>query len=374
MATQATILVVDDDAGVANTLREILEEAGFGVTTAGSGREALSALERFHPQLVISDIRMPDMDGYGLYAEVRARPQYVGLPFIFLTGLGGEDDIREGRKLGVDDYLVKPVREADLLAAVRGRLERRAQLEAALERQLDEVKGSILATLNHEFRTPLTYLTGYAEMLRESAPEGEGGLLRQSVDGVLEGAKRLRGLVEDLLMLVDLQSGMAQRVFDRERGLVNGLPALLRAALAEEESRAELRGIRLVADIPSELPPFRGHPELLSQAVSRLLDNAIKFSKKAGGRVGLSARPIARHVVIEVADEGIGMPAEELGKISAMFYQIDRARMEQQGSGSGLTIVQGIVTMHGGALTVTSEVGVGSTFRIDLPRIASQQG
>jgi signal transduction histidine kinase len=372
MTTQANILVVDDDAAVVDTLREMLEEAGFRVTTAGSGREALSVLERFTPELVISDIRMPEMDGYRLYAEVRARPQYVGLPFIFLTGLGGEADIREGRKLGVDDYLVKPVREADLLAAVRGRLERRAQLEAALERQLDEVKRSILATLNHEFRTPLTYLTGYAEMLRESAPEGEGGLLRQSVDGILEGAKRLRRLVEDLLMLVDLQSGMAQRVFERERRVVEDLPALLRAAVAEEESPAAARGVRLVADVPSALPSIRGHPELLSQAVGRLLDNAIKFSKKEGGRVTLSSRAIARHVVIEVADDGIGMPAKELGKISAMFYQIDRGRMEQQGSGSGLTIVEGIVAMHGGALTVTSELGVGSTFRIDLPRSSSE--
>jgi signal transduction histidine kinase len=371
MATQSSILVVDDDAAVVDTLREILEEAGYRVTTAGSGRQALTALERFTPQLVVSDIRMPEMDGYRLYAEVRARPQYVGLPFIFLSGLGGEADIREGRKMGVDDYLVKPVGEADLLAAVRGRLERRAQLEGALERQLDEVKRSILSTLNHEFRTPLTYLTGYAEMLRESAPEGE--LLRQSVDGVLEGAKRLRGLVEDLLMLVDLQSGMAQRVFEREKRLVEDLPGILRAALAEEEPRASARGVRLAAEIPSELPAFHGHRELLSQAVTRLLDNAIKFSKKEGGRVVLSAKAIARHVAIAVADEGIGMPAEELGKISSMFYQIDRARMEQQGSGSGLTIVQGIVTMHGGTLTVTSEVGVGSTFRIDLPRSSSEE-
>ena len=110
-----------------------------------------------------------------------------------------------------------------------------------------------------------------------------------------------------------------------------------------------------------------GQSELLLNAVSRLLDNAIKFSKKEGGTVTLSARPGGRGVVVEVKDEGIGMPEAELERIAEMFYQIDRATFEQRGSGVGLTIVSGIVTLHGGELVVESELGQGSTARLDLP-------
>src|SRR6185295_2111824 len=97
--------------------------------------------------------------------------------------------------------------------------------------------------------------------------------------------------------------------------------------------------------------------ELLLSAISRLVDNSIKFSKKARGEVVVSARPGGRGVVLEVRDTGIGMPAEELGRISEMFYQIDRATLEQRGSGVGLTIARGIVSLHGGELTVESEMG-----------------
>jgi signal transduction histidine kinase len=107
--------------------------------------------------------------------------------------------------------------------------------------------------------------------------------------------------------------------------------------------------------------------DYLSNAVRRLIDNAIKFSKKEGGKVYLSARSIEQRVFIQVRDEGVGIRTEELGKLFDMFHQIDRAKMEQQGSGSGLAIARSIAEMHGGSLSVESEYGVGSTFTIELP-------
>ena len=112
----------------------MLETAGFRVFTGRHGLEGLAVLEMARPHLVVSDISMPKMDGYRFYEAVRARPQGVSVPFIFLTGRGDEDEIREGRRLGVDDYLVKPVREADLLVAVRARLERRRRAGSAPRR------------------------------------------------------------------------------------------------------------------------------------------------------------------------------------------------------------------------------------------------
>ncbi|HEY6548997.1 MAG TPA: response regulator [Vicinamibacteria bacterium] len=362
-----TILVVEDDAAILDILKEMLETAGFRVATARHGLEGLAALEASRPHLVVSDISMPKMDGYRFYEAVRARPQGVSVPFIFLTGKGDEDEIREGRRLGVDDYLVKPVREADLLVAVRARLERSAALEALREEQVQDIKRTILRTLNHELRTPLTYLAGYAELLKELGPELSAEKIRLSVDGILAGSQRLVQLVEDLVLLVDLQTGAARATFERERRRIEDLPALLHSIVERDRPRAESRRVRLAAEVSGLLPAVTGQSDLLLNAVSRLVDNAIKFSKKEGGEVRLCARAGGRGVVVEVTDEGIGMPAEELERIAEMFYQIDRATLEQRGSGVGLTIVSGIVTLHGGELAVESELGKGSTARLDLP-------
>ena len=362
-----TILLVEDDPAVLDVVKEMLETAGFRVATGGNGLQGLAALATSRPDLVISDIFMPEMDGYRFYEAVRARSQWVSVPFIFLTGKGDDDEIREGRRLGVDDYLVKPVHEADLLVAVRARLDRHAALEALRDEQVQEVKRTILRTLNHELRTPLTYLAGYAELLKELGPELSAEKIRLSVDGILAGSQRLVQLVEDLVLLVDLQTGAARTTWERERRRIEDLPALLAQLIQREESRAKSRNVSMKAELPPLLPGVEGQSDLLLGAIARLLDNAIKFSKKEGGLVVLSARPGGQGVVVEVRDTGIGMPPEELDRISEMFYQIDRATFEQRGSGVGLTIVRGIVALHGGELTVESELGRGSTARVDLP-------
>jgi two-component system, sensor histidine kinase and response regulator len=351
-----TILVVEDEPALRELVREILETAGFRVATAANGRKGLEALARLTPHLVLSDIKMPLMDGYQFYRQVRSHPEWDAIPFVFLSSKGDSDDIREGKQLGVDDYVVKPFRSDDLLVAVRARLGRRAQLDAARERQVNEVKRAILGTLNHEFRTPLTWLAGYAELLKEGGEALNPEQLRTLMDGILAGSERLGRLVEDLVILVDLHSGAAHQRFERQRGVLEDLSGLLRDAVGRDTARAAARGVSLVAELPETLPPVVGDRELLGHAVSRLIDNGIKFSKREGG-----------NVTIEVRDEGVGIRAEELEKISEMFYQSDRRRLEQQGVGSGLTIARGIVTLHGGSLAVDSRLGQGTTSRITLP-------
>jgi DNA-binding response OmpR family regulator len=151
-----TILVVEDDPAMIEALRDILDLAGYGVVTARNGVEALAVLGQRLPDLIISDIQMPRMDGYQFYGQVRAHPDWVRVPFIFLTAKGQKADVRRGKMLGADDYLTKPFDEADLLVAVQAKLNRRAELDAAPGRQMCVLKRTIVTTLNHEFRTPRT--------------------------------------------------------------------------------------------------------------------------------------------------------------------------------------------------------------------------
>ena len=361
------ILIVEDDISLVAGVQDILELAGYQVATAANGLEGLAVLETFQPDLIVSDIMMPRMDGYRFFEAVRARPERLGLPFIFLTARGEKTDIRRGKQLGVDDYVTKPFEEEDLLVAIRAKLDRRAELEAAHDRQIGELKRTILTTLNHEFRTPLTYITTYTELLRTAGPEATADELMTYMRGLQSGSDRLRRLVEDFILLVEIQSGEAQETYLRRRELVVNLPQLLQAVLTRYAASAAKRGVLLNADLAAELPLLLADAEYLSSAISRLVDNGIKFAKREGGRVTLSARPDGERLLIQVKDDGIGMRAEEMDKIFDMFYQIDRSKMEQQGSGSGLAIARGLLNLHGGTLAVASEYGAGSTFTIELP-------
>ena len=359
------ILVVEDDNALLDGLRDILEFSGYEVMTGRNGYDGLACLEKRLPDLIVSDINMPRMDGYEFYGQVRAHPDWVSVPFIFLTAKGEKADVRRGKMLGADDYITKPFEEADLIVAVQAKLNRRAQLVSVQSRAISDLKRTILTTLNHEFRTPLTYISTYADMLRDDTISAED--FKNFMRGIQVGSERLRHLVEDFIFLVELQTGEAQETFDRRCAPLADLALLLRVALERSRAKAEARKVTLSEDLAQPLPTVRADREFLLDAVLRLLDNAIKFSRKSGGAVSVRAQPGGRGVLIHIVDEGIGMPTAELDKIFDVFYQIDRAKMEQQGSGSGLAIAQSIARMHGGDLSATSVLGQGSTFTLDLP-------
>ena len=153
-ASRTLIMVVDDQPEVLEALRMMLEEEGnYQVMVATNGRHALERLEaalkrkrqlgkasqKYVPDLIVSDISMPVMDGYDFYEKTRANPYLNHIPFIFLTAMQTEEDVRRGKELGVDDYLLKPIRTADLLASVRGRLRRVSQRRALVTQTMGEV-------------------------------------------------------------------------------------------------------------------------------------------------------------------------------------------------------------------------------------------
>lgn len=372
-APVARVLVVDDEEIVREVMLDTLARAGFEPVGARHGAEALARLEWDHVDLILSDVSMPVMDGYALYEAVRARPEWISTPFVFLTALGQQVRIRYAKELGVDDYLVKPVSAEDLLVSVRALLRRRERIEQAGAAHVAHVKETILTMLAHELRTPLTCVSGYAELLRDAARGDEAERLGVLADGMLKGVERLCRLAQDLFLLVELRSGEASRAFERGRQVVEDLRPVLWEALASREQEAARRRVELVQDLHGPLPPVLGDPRLLSDAVLRLIDNGIKFSKPEGGRVTLRARAEAESLVVSVEDEGVGIPAAELERISDLFYQVDRAVHEQQGTGSGLTLARAIVLMHGGTLAARSEPGVGSEFTLTLP-VAVREG
>jgi two-component system, sensor histidine kinase and response regulator len=359
------ILVVEDDRAMSTGIRDMLDLVGYQVQLAENGREALQVLTRFQPDLIISDIMMPEMDGYELLEELRRQPHWAAVPFIFLTAKRQRADIRVGKQLGADDYLVKSVDLDDLLVVVRAKLDRAIVLKQQSLKEMETLKNTILNMLSHEFRTPLTYITGYVDLLQEGGWSVDE--LQKFLGRIKGGSARLNRLVEDFLLLVRFETDDAHQAYILGKRPFNGWPELIGRIFDGLRNLAAHRAVELAADVSPDVPLIDAYENYLETALYRLVDNAIKFSKPGGGQVTVRVTADAGRVCVCVIDQGIGIPAVELARMFDKFHQIDRERMEQQGAGISLAIVKRIADLHQGEAECTSEEGVGSEFRIYLP-------
>lgn len=366
--TNRKILVVEDNEDMLNGIRDILEMSGYQVVTALDGQAALALMEQDRPDLIISDIMMPQMDGYELFSAVRANPKWLRIPFVFLTAKDQRLDVRLGKQLGADDYLTKPFEPEDLIVIVEAKLERAASLQAATDAEMSQLKQNILKAFSHEFRTPLTYIRGYLDLILEDGLDQlSTEELEDFLHGMRRGSARLSRLVDDLIFLVTLETGQAVNKFYSEQMYFTGLRSLVEIVVHQKQPTAQQRNVALELELPDLLPGVEIHLDYIRDVLERLVDNAIKFSNSAQGHVLVSATANETWVRIAVKDNGIGISAEELPNLFKRMHQIDRAHLEQSGLGVGLAIAKGIAEIHGGRIDVESEVGKGSTFTLVLP-------
>ncbi len=366
------ILVVDDHEPLLAAIKVILESQGYEVLTATDGLKALEVMEQVNPDLIIADVMMPRMDGFALYEAVRARPEWVTIPFIFLTARTEKEDRLKGKGMGAEDYITKPFDPQELVVVVQSRLGRARAIQEASEARFEQLKQQIASVLSHELRTPLTYVRGYTELALEqvqdvpASPEG----LQNFLEGIKKGADRLNRLVEDLLLIVQIDTGRIAEEFNMMACTYPALEALLESTVHQYRKYAREQGVELelVMDLP--LPPVRLCEHLFANALGRLIDNGIKFSQLKRNRekhVTVSAHSTEEWVEVTVEDKGVGIPDDELPHLFERFRQIDRDRMEQQGAGLGLAIARELIRLHGGDIVVESQYGQGSRFTIRLP-------
>lgn len=359
----ARVLLIDDDDTLRGVHAELLDDAGHHTTQAGTAVAGIEAIRSARPDLVLCDVDMPGMDGYAVLEAVRADPQIASTPFVFLTGLDPRHHFRAAMSLGADDYLAKPVKQSDLVAAVDARLARRAVERRESERRVEEVQRSVTFLLPHELRTPLTVILGGSEMLaelhREMAPEVIGEMAK----AIFRASLRLNRLTENYL----LHAGMELQRLAAAESPARALSGAAGAALVRETTVAQAREHGREQDIRADLadatlPVAEAY---VRKIVSELVDNALKFSK-AGQPIQVSLRAHGPRVALEVKDAGRGMTLDQVREVGA-FRQFNRAAQEQQGSGLGLSLVKGIVEASGGAFDLRSVPGEGTTVRASWP-------
>jgi two-component system, sensor histidine kinase and response regulator len=360
----ASILVVEDNPDLNTAICEILESYGFRVSSAANGVEALDRLKRVVPDAILCDIMMPGMDGYTLLKHARADAQLRTLPFIFLTARTSLDDQRRAREIGIEDYLTKPVDSRNLVVAINNALRRRQIMQEEMRQQMDALRNRIVGLLQHEFRTPLTFVLGYAEFLMDTtATDFNIDELRASTAAILDGGRRLQRLIESFLMLAELQN----RTLESENvENLNALNLMRDIANASRQQLEEAQNTVVIFEQNNTAMVF-GDEELLREAIKRLLDNAIRYRRPTSTHIWLSVEVISTYVGFRVRDEGVGMTPEVVQQFARPFEQFDRDNRTQPGAGLSLALIYHIARLHGGNLEVKSEVGVGSTFTLWLP-------
>ena len=373
------VLVADDNADMRDYVTRLLRQRGCRVDAVADGEAALAHALSNTPDLILSDVMMPGLDGFELLRAVREDPRTRSIPVILLSARAGEEARVEGIEAGADDYLVKPFSARELVARVEGRIElhrmRRereeererllASVEAAREvaEEANRAKSDFLAAMSHELRTPLNAIGGYAQLIALGihGPVSEAQL--QALQRLQRSQQHLLSLINDVLNFAKLEAGRVEYAMAPVSlaDAVQAVAPMIEPQLQEKriEYAVEVDGTAVV----------QVDPEKLQQILLNLLSNAIKFTDR-GGQITVSTSRVDStrdQFALKVRDTGIGIAREKHESIFDPFVQAHRnLTSSTEGTGLGLAISRDLARAMGGELSVESEPGKGATFTLTM--------
>ncbi|MFY7651592.1 MAG: hybrid sensor histidine kinase/response regulator, partial [Chitinophagaceae bacterium] len=336
--SQTKLLLIDDERPLLMNVKEILELEGFEVVTGGNGFEGLAQFEKEKPDLIVCDIMMPDMDGYGFIQRLRERG-YTDVPFIFLTAKSDYDDIRTGMTIGADDYLIKPVKGKQLVEAIRTRLQRKREINKRLEKDLAQIENGFKLVTDQEFFASAYDIINYLHMLKAKYTEMSGDKVQEYLGYMEKSTGRLIKLLTKVKTWQEQKKNLeAQAHNPVATAVLEVLKKSAKAAAISYQREADLL-LNVTEDAY-----VAASPELLETLFGELLDNAFKFSDK-GNPVVIGSMKDNQQYVIMVADCGKSTTAESLNNIKPFEKRGDG--QNDPGVGLGLAITQLIVKSIG---------------------------
>jgi signal transduction histidine kinase len=367
-----TVLVADDHLALLESIALELELRGYHVLQATDGRGVLNILHAIDrlPDIIVSDIAMPDIDGFQLLERVRSNPQWESLPFLFLTAFNSPNSLRISKELGADDYIVKPFQADDLVLSIENKIRRVRAFEKQAESKMDAARTNLLHLISHELRTPLLSIYGGTEMLADTLADAPDEMVQTMLNLIQNGAKRLNRFSNQGLTLLQLDSGYVDRQYQHRR-LICDLSEIVRAASASLNSHndPDTGAHRQVSvEVLETGAPLlvEGVMEYLLVMVEEPLRNAVAFSRP-GGTVRVTMNREGEQIVITIRDNGPGIPQDALPQVWERFTQIERERHEHQGAGLGLTLARACARIHQGDCSIVCPPEGGTLFTLWLP-------
>lgn len=357
------ILVVDDTPDNLRLLSAMLTQQNYEVRKALSGKRAIASIKAGAPDLVLLDIKMPEMNGYEVCEALKQDPETQAIPVIFISALDDVLDKVRAFAVGGADYISKPFQEAEVLARIENQLYLR-ELQCQLKAQNEELARSnqeleqFAHVVSHDLQQPLQSITGYARLITLQYPEVLDSAANEYLQRISDAGTRMQQLIKELLRYARI--GQEGKVFTTVDCNIVIAETLNNLALALEESQADI-------SYPT-LPTVWGNRTQLVQLFQNLLSNAVKFSRpgiKPEVEIVIS-QVDENYWLFEVHDNGIGMPSDSLQKVFKSFQRLHNAE-KYPGTGIGLATCKKIVDHHGGDIWVESQQNSGTSFYFKLP-------
>lgn len=366
----ATILIIEDETNIREEVAEWLEFEGHEVHTAINGEEGIEQAAKYHPDLIICDIRMPKMNGHQVLATIRAKPETVDTAFIFATASDERESIRYGMQLGADDYITKPFTYEELMAAISARLKRHddmlgiyQQRMDALESALDNahkqtlLKSRVMAMFSHDFRNPLALIQSSASLMISYYDRISKEEQIQKLKQINSSVQLLLQMLDEMLLIAEMESEQFHihleciDIKEFIHGIVNDFAEIHRN-----------HHFNFVSETNASIDVDK---QLLRQIMYNLLSNAAKYSPEQT-EIYIHLAYIDSKLTLQVSDQGMGIPEEQLVRIFDPYIRATNTK-HIKGTGLGLAIVKRAVELCDGEIDVTSQEDVGTTFRASIP-------
>ncbi len=355
------VLVIDDDEIMRLSCEQILRKAGYRVETFGSGRDGIRRLEEVNPQILVVDIKMPELNGFEVIDIVRKiNPDLV---IVVITGYATIETAVDAMKAGAYDFLPKPFTPNELRLIVDRGLERWRLIKETerLRREKDEVERRFITLVSHQLKSPLVAVKQYLDVLLHSSqnqlPEKAGEWVSRSQARLAE----MLTLIQDWLALSKIERGAFC-----DRSASSRLAPIVDEIVEGQRLLPAAAGITIAVEIPPNLTPVCGDRDSIGMLLGNLVGNAVKYNRP-GGSVSIRASLNGGRITLEVSDTGVGIPQECMPRLFEEFFRVRSEKTQDiPGTGLGLVICRRIVAEIGGSIEVNSEESRGTTVLVHL--------
>jgi light-regulated signal transduction histidine kinase (bacteriophytochrome) len=359
------ILIVDDTPDNLRLLSAILTKKKYDVRKSLNSKQAISSIKAHAPDLILLDIKMPEIDGYETCMALKQDPETCMIPVIFISALDDAVDKVKAFSVGGADYVSKPFQEAEVLARIEHQIHLRdlqCQLETQNQKliQSNQELENFAHIVSHDLQQPLQSIMGYAKIITIQYPALLDTEANQYVKKILEAGDRMRRLIQNLLDCA--RAEQTPEIFTPLDGNI-----LLETAMQDLSNLIEESG----ADISfGKLPKLLGNEAQLVQLFENILGNALKFSRtEKQPKIHIeSSKTTDGNCLLCFQDNGIGIPEDGINDIFKKFHRM-HSNQKYPGLGIGLATCKKIVEHHKGSIWVESKVSVGTSFYIRLPML-----
>jgi len=366
-----TVLIVDDVVTNVLLLKTLLKNEKFNVLTANNGRVCIEVCKEKHPDLILLDVMMPDLNGYDTAVILKKDENLKDIPIIFLTALNSLSDLVKGFQVGANDFLTKPFNKEELLIRVTHQISLVAA-KRLIEQKNTELQHTIsnrdkmYSVIAHDLRSPMASIRMVLGLVVQSvSPEIIGPEIYSLIDQANRESEEIHELLDNLLKWTKSQTGrliVAYQDFE-VCDVIIGVVDIFRMV-------AETKKITLNYEQGEKRHKVHADKDMLNTVLRNFLSNAIKFSNE-GGSIDIFVTEQGNFVKISVRDHGVGIKAERLPTI---FHKgsTTTGTANEEGSGLGLQLCQDFAIKNGGNVEVESVEGEGSTFSIFIPMLVEE--